>query len=56
MLLDLSRNFIIAVSKQCSLSMCRSRLSKAGNLLLKIVLCRFFHSEYVYDTGSVYFK
>jgi len=30
-------------------------LSKAANLLLKIAFSRFCHSEFVYNTGSVYF-
>jgi len=55
MLPDSSRDFIIAVPKQCSLSICRSRLSRAANLLLNIVFSRFSHSEFVYDTASVYF-
>jgi len=42
-------------SRQCSLSMCRSQLSKAANLLLKSAFFRFCHCEFVYDTGSVYF-
>jgi len=42
-------------SRQCSLSMCRSQLSKAANLLLKSVFTSFCHSNFVYDTGNVYF-
>ena len=34
---------------QCSLSMCRSRLAKAANLLLKIVFSRFCRSEFRHD-------
>jgi len=55
MLPDSSRNLIIAVSKQYSPSMCRSRLSRAANLLLNIVFSRFSYSEFVYETASVCF-
>jgi len=48
-----SRHLIIAVSRQCSLSMFRSRLAKASNLLLTIAFSRFCQGEFVYDTGSV---
>jgi len=46
-----------SICRQCSLSICRSRLSKVANPLLKIAFSRFCRSEFVYDTGSgsVYF-
>jgi len=50
-----SRNLTIAGSKQCSLSMCRSRLSRAENLLLNNIFSRFSRSKFVYDTANVYF-
>ena len=34
----------------------RSLLSKEPNLLYKIAFSRLCHSEFVYDTGGVYFK
>jgi len=44
---------IIAIFRACSRTKCRSRLSKAANLLLAFP--SFCHSEIVYDTGSVCF-
>ena len=54
---DSSTKLIIATSRHCGLSMCRSRLSKAANpnVLLKNAVPGFCHSEFVYNTGSVYF-
>jgi len=55
MLPESATNLIIAIFRQYSFSMYRSRLSKAANLLLQIALSRFCHREFVCDTGSFYF-